>query len=210
LLGLFKKQKDDSMWQKTLCVLALFAALLFSGCGEISVIDLSNEKPREAAKEAGNSSVEKEDGIVIVDEDATTPPEQILGELQPFDESVFTTKRAAWEASSNYEYGFTQTHSGPGIYLSTDTTVVDGIPTGTVVLSGVNEPEPLLFCNTISELYKRINTLWSEQRYTGASFLIQYNNRYNYPVFIQIKNIDDSGGDYTLRIGMYVWITNWW
>jgi hypothetical protein len=124
------------------------------------------------------------------------PPEPVM---EPFDPDVFNTQRAAWEAEHPETYCFSQEHDGPpGMYLSRDISVVNDIPVGPVLLPA--DPDPWLRCNTISELYEKINALWIEQRKTGASFLIDYNDQRHYPTDIQIKNINGSGYDYTVAI----------
>jgi hypothetical protein len=61
---------------------------------------------------------------------------------------------------------------------------------------------PMFLCSTISELYEKLDILWTEQRNTNALFLIEYNGQRHYPKYIQIKNINNSGYDYTVRIGV--------
>jgi hypothetical protein len=145
-----------------------------------------------------------------------TPPAVEPGQeaLEPFNEDVFNIRRAAWEARE-LDYIFTQVHSGSGIDLSVTIRVDKHIPGRP---PSKNDPEPLLFCSTISELYEKIAALWSESRYTPSSFLIKYDGKplshtdwpqFHYPTEIQIKNINDSGNDYTVRIcidGLILWV----
>jgi hypothetical protein len=53
-------------------------------------------------------------------------------------------------------------------------------------------------CDTVSELYEKIATVWAEQRYTA--FLIEYDDQHHCPSDIQIKNLNDSGYNYTVLI----------
>jgi hypothetical protein len=95
------------MKQKTLGVLALSAALLFSAYGEIFVADLSNirEKNTEDPAVSGNTN-----GGLVSEQD------QKIEGMERFDPNVFNTHRAAWEeAGQPNQYGFYQSHSGPGM-----------------------------------------------------------------------------------------------
>jgi hypothetical protein len=125
-------------------------------------------------------------------------PEEIC--LEPFDAVIFNTHKAAWEAEHPEWYRFYQNHDGPPmIYLYETTDVVNDIPER-IVLPGEDRQDPWLRCSTISELYEKLDMLWTEQRNTNALFLIEYNDQRHYPKHIQIKNINDSGYDYTVRL----------
>jgi hypothetical protein len=202
------------MKQKTRGAAALCVALLMSACGDPSA-DGSNI--REAKGSVADKASEQEEGgeyITAEGKDgsanSTTPPAQEPGQeiqgMEPFDIDVFNTHRAVWEKEPLLGYGFTQTHTGPGMDISVAIQILHGIPES---LPDKNEPEPLLFCSTIPELYEKIAALWAEQRYTADSFLIKYNvplnddlpyQFYHYPAYIQIRNIDNSGGDYNVYI----------
>jgi hypothetical protein len=85
--------------------------------------------------------------------------------------------------------------------------VVDDIPRDVIseddlffAPPGENWLYPFVFCHTISELYEKINALWTEQQYDGSAFLIKYDGRLNYPTAIQIKNIYNSGYDYLVQV----------
>jgi hypothetical protein len=204
------------MKQKTGGVAVLCILLLMSACGKNPVIDGGNIREREEAA-AGKASEQEEGGGYITAEgkdgsaNSTTPPVQEPGQeirsMEPFDIDVFNAQKAAWEKDPIEAFIFTQTHSGPGMNISATIQEVFDSPS---ILSdkNKNEPEPVLFCSTISELYEKIAALWTEQRYTADSFLIKYDSEpvigmpfsYHYPTDIQIKNIDNSGGDYNVRI----------
>jgi hypothetical protein len=165
------------MKQKTLGTLALFAAVLFGACG----VDLSN-----------NTTLPVRESV----------QEEIR--LEPFDPAVFNAQRTAWETEHPDVYHFIESHYGPGMntlgyslgYPLFVTLVKNDIPE--VVRE--NDTEFLLLCDTVSGLYEKLDTLWTEQRYTGDSFLIEYNGQRHYPRRIKIKNINDSGDDYKVMI----------
>ncbi|MDR3130684.1 MAG: hypothetical protein LBU18_03985 [Treponema sp.] len=199
------------MKQKALGVLTLFAALFFSACGEIQQpVDSSNTQKMKEETAAAKSSSQDEDAAGINEEENTAPlpqgaqePAQKIQSMEPFDRMIFNTHRAAWEADHPDAYNFSQTHkrSRIAVYTSAYTTVVDDVPSTVVYPFSVpGAPEhawyPMFLCNTVSELYEKIDTAWTEQRYTGALFLIKYDEQRHYPAAIQIKNIDDSGYDY--------------
>jgi hypothetical protein len=207
------------MKQKTGGALVLCIALLMSACGENPVIDDGNNtREGEERVPAANASEHKDGGeyIAVEGKDGntvpTTPPVQEPGQeirgMEPFDIDVFNAHRAVWEKDPVLAYVFTQTHSGPGMDISVTIEVnEDDIPEN---LPDRNEPEPVLFCGTISELYEKIAALWTEQRYTADSFLIKYDGEpvlqgddpaiYHYPTDIQIRNMDNSGRDYNAWI----------
>jgi hypothetical protein len=124
--------------------------------------------------------------------------------MEFFDIVVFNMRRAAWEDEHPNWYSFKQTHEGqPEMYLSRGGHVEYDIPIPKWPISASPlELPPVLLCDTISELYEKIDKLWAEQRYTADSFLIKYNDEHNYPYtsVIRIKNLNDNGYDYTLCI----------
>jgi hypothetical protein len=214
------KGKGDRMKQKILGAWALFAVLLFSACEEMFVRDLTiTQKKTEESAVAGNHSEQEEDAPVInegnhINITVTTEGGQEIQGMEPFDVAVFNTQRAAWEADHRHQgwYSLDQDHDGPGMEgyryghevvndIPKNTgMVVNDIPDGRMLLPwGKDNPDPLR-CTTISELYEKIDTLWTEQRNTGDPFLIQYDNERHYPKCIQIKNINDSGYDYRVVI----------
>jgi hypothetical protein len=208
------------MKQKTLCVLALFAVLLFSACGENPIIDDSDIKQNKM--DASGGTTREEDGNIVIvingenDGGALATPQEEES-WEPFDIDVFKAKRAVWEAKECgwHGYVFTQTHTGPGMSLSVDTEVPrQGIPKTSVLSPGENEADLLLRCSTISELYEKIDALWAEQRYKAASFLIKYEDFFDapYPSGIHIKNINANGDDYTVYFNIHsfiIWVGEW-
>jgi hypothetical protein len=171
------------------------------------------DSEREEQVPAGNTAEQKDGGEYITAEGKdgntvpTAPPVQEPGQeiqgMEPFDPDIFNRERAAWEAGHPTHYTFYQIHKGPEIYLSTLSEVKNDIAYHPV-LPDENRPDPVLRCNTISELYEKIDELWTEQRYPRVSFLIKYGAFGHCPTDIQIKNINGSGDDYFVHLEVEV------
>jgi hypothetical protein len=189
------------MMQKTLRTAALAAVLLFSACGEDSILDITHEQDEADMVHSGNNS----------------PPAPETGQeiqaMEPFDAAVFNKHKAAWEANHPRTYKIFHDHrrSQTDLHTGNSFIVVDDIPRD--VISEDDIPDklffappgedwlyPFVFCNTISDLYEKINALWTEQHYEGSAFLIKYDSQLNYPTAIQIKNIYNSGYDYLVQV----------
>jgi hypothetical protein len=198
---------ENSLMQKTLSTLALFAALLFSACGEDSILNNANERDENVLKTPSALEIGQE-----------------IYDMEPFDAAVFNIYKAAWEANHPNAYNFYHDHrrSQADLHTGENIIVVDDIPRVEWPISELSEDDipgliyygylsvfsapgenwlyPFVFCHTISELYEKINALWTEQYYENSAFLIKYDSQLNYPTDIQIKNIYNSGYDYLVQI----------
>lgn len=133
--------------------------------------------------------------------------------IKPSVLDIFNAQRAAWEAEHPDVYELSQAHrrSLSTIYGWANTIVVDEIRDILVTAPAMRPPGPrevewtfLLLSSTISELYEKIDMLWKERPYTWTSFSISYDDQLHYPTYIQIRNINNSGDDYSAEITIQV------